>query len=233
MKRKRAENIFSAMTDINEKYLEEAENYTAGSQTVTVHPGRKRWVAIAACFVLIMAVAFPALNNLFGKTASKASNDAAGFIQEAAQDGANANKSYSSEGDNACRVSSMPDDACGITWKVVGDAELSFDVTEFDLHNTECYITVLWTNNTSHDININPTFALLKEDENGKLVNALGEDVTMAFPTVIYTAEKDGGTTEITYPLPHLTELGSEKLVIFLNGTEETPYRIDIDLATS
>ncbi|MBR5991903.1 MAG: hypothetical protein IK036_04015, partial [Clostridia bacterium] len=108
MKRKRAENIFSAMTDINEKYLEEAENYTAGSQTVTVHPGRKRWVAIAACFVLIMAVAFPALNNLFGKTASKASNDAAGFIQEAAQDGANANKSYSSEGDNACRVSSMP-----------------------------------------------------------------------------------------------------------------------------
>lgn len=233
MKRKRAENIFSAMTDINEKYLEEAENYTAGSQTVTVHPGRKRWVAIAACFVLIMAVAFPALNNLFGKTASKASNDAAGFIQEAAQDGANENKSYSSEGDNACRVSSMPDDACGITWKVVGDAELSFDVTEFDLHNTECYITVLWTNNTSHDVNINPAFSIKKPGDDGKLTDALGEGVTMAFPTVRYTAEKDGGTCEIRYSLPHLDELGSDLIVIFLNGYEETPYRIDIDLATS
>lgn len=233
MKRKRAEDLFSAMTEIDEKYIEEAENYSTESNVVTAHPGRKRWVAIAACFVLIMAVAFPALSNLFNKTTNmKAASDFADTQAEQAVDGAyGSEKSMASNNANdeaECRISNVPDDV-SINCAVPDDGELSFEVIGTDLASTEQYITVRWTNRTAHDVKISPAFSIMKQGENGKYENALPEDVTMAFPTVLYTAEKDGGTCDIKYNVPHLNELGSEQIVLFLNTYDEGPYRIDID----
>ncbi len=235
MNRRRAENLFSAMTDIEEKYIEEAENFTAESSTVTVHPGRKRWVALAACFVLIMAVAFPVLNNLFNKAGNaKAGTDSAESVAEQAADGINGSKK-SFDMDNGAgeysgsRIStSVPEDV-KISYPDTEEAEFSFEVIEYDFTMAEPWITVRFTNNTAEDRQISPKFALMEVLPDGTLKDTAGEGDKRTFSAVLWTVPANG-TYDATYRLSNLDYFHDGTYALFLDDTGESPYRIDLEL---
>lgn len=232
MNRKRAENIFTAMTDIDERYLEEAENFKGGM--VTVHPGRKRRVAIAACFVLIMAVAFPALNNLFSKSMKASmpeSNFAADSAVQSVDENAGAEKKSANAADGAMsRLSSSAPSDVKITSTVSDDAELTFEIKDYDFDNEQPYITVVWTNNTDREVDLTPRFGFMEVNEDGTFKEAVMADSKITFPAILYPLQAGGGTREETYFVGACDYYHTGKYVMFLDDTKESPYRIDLDL---
>lgn len=61
MKRKR---ISETIENINHKYIDEATEYTGAARSTTKKVWYK-WVAVAACFVLVLAIGFPFAKDLF------------------------------------------------------------------------------------------------------------------------------------------------------------------------
>ncbi len=235
MNRRRAENLFSAMTDIEEKYIEEAEGFTAKGNTVTVHPGRKRWVALAACFVLIMAVAFPVLNNLFNKAGnSKAEADSAESVAEQTADGTSGSKkSFDRENGageySGSRIStSVPEDV-KITYADTDDSEFSLEVIEYDFTMAEPWITVRFTNNAAEDRQISPEFALMEVLPDGTLKDTAETGKERTFSSVLWTVPANG-TYDATYRLSNLDYFHDGTYALFLDDTEESPYRINFEL---
>lgn len=236
MNRRRAENLFSAMTDIEEKYIEEAEGFTAESSTVTAHPGRKRWVALAACFVLILAVAFPVLNNLFNKAGNmKAENDSAESVAEQTADGTSGSKKSFDSNNGAgeysgSRISaSVPEDV-KITYTNTDETEFSFEVIEYDFTMAEPWITVRFTNNTAADRKISPRFALMEVLPDGTLKDTAADGEAKTFDSVIWNLPANGGTYDVTYRLSHFDYFHDGTYALFLDDTGESPYRIDLEL---
>ena len=110
--RERAENLFDALSDIDDSLLEEAdENLEIAHQVSVGLKRRRQWVAIAACFVILVAIAVPVVISGLPKT--KSVNDTANVEEHALEekakhmeernapyesvvDGASSNKSESS-----------------------------------------------------------------------------------------------------------------------------------------
>lgn len=83
--RERAEILFDALSDIDDNLLEEADEGIEIAREVSVGLKRRRqWVAIAACFVILVAIAIPVVISGLPKT--KSVNDTANVVEHALEE---------------------------------------------------------------------------------------------------------------------------------------------------
>ncbi len=89
--KERAEVLLDALSDIDDSLIEEAdENFEIAREVNVAMKKRRQWVAIAACFVILMAIAVPVLFS--GLPKNKSANDIANVDEFVAEEKAKFNE---------------------------------------------------------------------------------------------------------------------------------------------
>lgn len=179
--------LLESMTDIDEKFIEEADA-EIGVETVTVRPGRKRWIAIAACICLLVVAIIPIINNIapMGSVKQKDFTDEAQVYKleskdEAVEESANglfeAYKGYTT-GSNT--------------------STLTANVDSYDFDSDRPWVKVIWNNPTDEDLKISPEFIIVRIGDYDKIESTIYGSTKIVFETVLYNVPA-GGTYTITY----------------------------------
>lgn len=263
-KEKRTEKLFSALTDIDDRFVEEAtgkmindelNDETVNDGMVTVHPGRNRKVAIAACFVILVALVFPLLKGIMPKAVGKSNETDAVINGESLNDknylsqekDTSSDKSVSGNTENevgtgpseennsemACVISSAAPSSVKIGYSTPGD--LTFEVVDYDFALAEPFVKVRFTNNTDEDRYLYPQFNLMRVTDDGKYESIVKEGMTRSWPSVLFTVTKNGGTYDMAYTLTRFENGGYDYLhtgryALFLNSESKSDYIVILDL---
>lgn len=201
----REEKLFEAITDIDDKYIEEADE-----NMVTVHPGRKRWIAVAACFCLLIVALIPLLGNLAPKDSVKSSD----FTDEA-------KNTYGGIENAMDTYSESPEE--------VGEPKLTAIAVEYDFDSDMAWVKVVWNNPTDKDLKVSPKFIVARIGDYDTIESTIVGDTKVSFESVLYTVPAGGEYTftyEIDRGIYDISKPGHYRIYF---DTEEIPENLETE----
>lgn len=252
----RAEELFSAITEIDDKYIEEADIDALDLETmteekvVTVRPGRKRWVAVAACLVILASVVIPLGSNLLSKdnvkyndfTDSaetydlgpqendgayvKAKSEAVDESAYEASDGAGSGKTNDSSVATSAEFNNFYKLDVTASNANVSNPELTAVVLECDFSVETPWVEVMWSNPTKEDKQVSPKFVIVRIGDYDA-VESVVDDAKVTFESVLYTVPA-GGEYKMTYKIDRkiydISKAGHYRL--YLDTAEVSEYNM-------
>lgn len=221
--------LLDSINDIDDKFIEES-NPEQSAKTVTVHPGRKRWIAIAACMVIVLAALVPTLGSMFDKSGVDTYVSAEKQIGEPLEEKSDGKKA---ETNGAYSLNSnVPGNAdfFGVYKTLSNESKNENDigavVVDCNFFDPTPWVKVCWSNSSDEDKVISPKFALVRIGEYDSLESiTTGEPI---FEEVLYTIPAKG-ELEMFYRIDRgiydISKPGHYR--IYLDTAEITEYNLD------